>query len=228
MVDGAKLCPNVVVHVGKQIIRMRASTLESSKAKEPMVGIAAENQYGFERVPVMPAHSEPRWYAAYTCANHEKRVAEQLAVREVENFLPQYASVRRWKDRRVELELPLFPGYVFVRMALRDRLRALQVPGVARLVGFNGMPCALPEGDIEQIRNCLVQGSRVEPYPYLQVGRRARVKTGPLQGLEGIVLRRKNSARLILSLELVMRSVAVEIEEAELESVGSTASRRPE
>src|SRR5260370_8339685 len=165
-----------------------------------MAGIGAENQYGLECGSVLEGDSETGWYAAYTCGNHEKRVAEKLAVREVEHFLPQCPSVRRWKDRRVELEMPLFPGYVFVRMALRDRLRALQVPGVARLVGFNGLPCALPEGDIEQIRNCLVQGSRVEPCPYLQVGRRARVKSGPLQGLEGIVLRRKNSTRLILSL----------------------------
>src|SRR5580700_8237318 len=90
-------------------------------------------------------HCVARWYAAYTSANHEKRVAEQLGVREVEHFLPLYSSVRRWKDRRVMLELPLFPGYVFVRMALRDRLQVMQIPGIARLVGFDGTPSALPE-----------------------------------------------------------------------------------
>jgi transcription antitermination factor NusG len=95
------------------------------------------------------------WYAAYTTANHEKRVAEQLAVRSVEHFLPQYASVRRWKDRRVRLELPLFPGYVFVRLALRDRLQVLKIPGVAKLVGFNGTPTALPEEEIATLRTSL-------------------------------------------------------------------------
>src|SRR5579864_4826094 len=79
---------------------------------------------------------EPLWYAAYTSANHEKRVAEQLAQRSVEHFLPLYQSVRRWKDRRMNVQLPLFPGYVFVRLALRDRLQVLRTPGVAQLVGF--------------------------------------------------------------------------------------------
>ncbi len=96
--------------------------------------------------------AEPRWYAAYTCAQHEKRVAEQLVERTVEHFLPLYASVRRWKDRRVALELPLFPGYVFVRLALRDRLRVLQVPSVVRLVGFGGLPTALPDEQVEILR----------------------------------------------------------------------------
>src|SRR6266576_1890130 len=96
---------------------------------------------------------ESRWYAAYTRANHEKRVSEQLGMSRVEHFLPLYTSMRRWKDRRIRLDMPLFPGYVFVRMALRDRLRVLQVPGVARLVGFNGTPAALPADEIETLRS---------------------------------------------------------------------------
>src|SRR5215469_17978008 len=90
------------------------------------------------------APAERQWYAAYTSANHEKRVAQQLTWRSVEHFLPVYESVRRWKDRRVPLQLPLFPGYVFVRLALRDRLRVLAVPGVARVVGFDGRPTVVP------------------------------------------------------------------------------------
>src|SRR5882724_10943079 len=96
------------------------------------------------------------WYAAYTSANHEKRVAEQLGVRLVEHFLPVYESVRRWKDRRMKLELPLFPGYIFVRLALCDRLQVLQVPGVAKLVGFNGTPTALPQEEIDALKKGLV------------------------------------------------------------------------
>src|SRR5712664_2211871 len=111
------------------------------------------------------------WYAAYTSANHEKRVAEQLGVRSVEHFVPLYESVRRWKDRKVRLQLPLFPGYVFVRLALHDRLRVLQVPGVARLVGFNGLPCALPDSEIEAMKTGLASGLRAEPHPFLNVGR---------------------------------------------------------
>jgi transcription antitermination factor NusG len=165
----------------------------------------------------LPAeYLEPRWYAAYTSANHEKRVAEQLGVREVEHFLPQYASVRRWKDRRVTLQMPLFPGYVFVRFALRNRSQVVQIPGVVHLVSFGGHPAPLREEDIHAIQNCLSYGNHVEPHPYLQAGRRARVRSGPLKGLEGIILRRKNKTRFVLSFEVIMRSVAVEIDDIDL------------
>lgn len=158
-----------------------------------------------------------QWYAAYTSANHEKHVSEQLAVRDVEHFLPTYSSVRRWKDRRVTLQMPLFPGYVFVRMALRDRLRVQQVPGVARLVGFNGLPSPLPESDIEAMRTCIARKTGLEPHPYVTVGRRVRVTAGPLRGLEGLVIRKKNRLRFIISLNLIGRSAAVEIDAADLE-----------
>jgi transcription antitermination factor NusG len=158
-----------------------------------------------------------RWYAAYTSANREKRVAEQLSVRAVEHFLPVYASVRRWKDRRVTLALPLFPGYVFVRLAMRERLRVLQVPGVARLVGFNGLPTALPEREIEALKAGLAGGVRAEPHRYLTVGRRVRVKSGPMAGMKGILTRRKNGERFVITVELIRRSVAIEMDGVELE-----------
>lgn len=167
--------------------------------------------------PLLTEYLEPRWYAAYTSANHEKRVAEQLTVREVEHFLPTYSSVRRWKDRRVKLAMPLFPGYVFVRLALRDRLPVLQIPGLARLVGFNGTPTELPDEEIEGLRRGLTAGVRAEPHPFLTVGRRVSVVRGPLAGLQGILVRRKKQARFVVSVELIMRSVAVEIDEADLE-----------
>src|SRR5713226_7172936 len=113
---------------------------------------------------------EPRWYAAYTSANHEKRVAVQLEERAVQHFLPLYESVRRWKDRRMKLQLPLFPGYVFVHLALRDRLQVLQVPGVAKLVGFNGAPAELPQEEMDALRASLADGIRAEPHPYLKIG----------------------------------------------------------
>jgi transcription antitermination factor NusG len=162
---------------------------------------------------------EPRWYAAYTSANHEKRVAEQLSVRAVEHFLPTYFSVHQWKDRRVTLQLPLFPGYVFVRMALGDRMRVVQIPGVARLVGFNGTPVALPEEEMEALRASLARGVRAEPHPFLTVGRRVRVTNGPMAGLQGVLRRRKSNARLVVSVELIQRAMAVEIDEADVEPV---------
>lgn len=171
---------------------------------------------GYNEVSLPDSYLEPRWYAAHLCANREKRVAAELNARNVENFLPLYTSVRRWKDRRVNLDLPLFPGYVFVRLALRDRLRVQLVPGVARLVGFDGTPAALPPEDINRIRAFLAQGLRAEPHPFLRAGRRARVLRGPLAGIEGIVLRRKNRSRLVLSFHLIQRSVAIEMDQGVL------------
>jgi transcription antitermination factor NusG len=175
----------------------------------------SENELGMQPT----AYLEQRWYAAYTSANHEKRVVLQLMQRSVEHFLPLYDSVRRWKDRKVHLQMPLFPGYVFVRVALRDRLQVLQVAGVAKLVGFNGMPAALPESEMEALRTGLAGGVRAEPHPYLTVGRRVRVRTGSLAGLEGMLVRRKNSTRFVISLDLIMRSVAVEVDAADVRPV---------
>jgi len=164
---------------------------------------------------VEPA-AEVQWYAAYTSANHEKRVAQQLEWRAIENYLPVYESVRRWKDRRVRLQLPLFPGYVFVRLALRDRLRVLQVPGVARLVGFEGRPTPVLAEDVEAIRACLAGNPGLEPHPYVQRGQRVRVLSGPLAGFSGIVLRQRSRNRFVLSFDLLERSVAVEIDDCDL------------
>jgi transcription antitermination factor NusG len=160
-----------------------------------------------------------RWYGAYTSANHEKRVAEQMSVRGLEHFLPLYECVRRWRNGRVTLQRPLFPGYVFVRMALRERLRVLQISGVARLVGFDGRPAALPDEEIESLRTGLRSGIQAEPHPYLTVGQRVRVKSGPLAGMEGILIRKKNRHRLVVSVDLILRSVAVEIERNEMEPI---------
>ncbi|SRR6266496_268945 len=167
-----------------------------------------------------PNFFEPLWYAVYTNANHEKQVTQQLELRSIEHLLPLYESVRRWKDRRVRLQMPLFPGYVFVRLVLRDRLQLLQIPGIVRLVSFNGRPAALPDEDVQAIQNCLGHGCHVEPHPYMQAGRRVRVKNGPFRGLDGIILRRKNKTRFVLSFELIMRSVAVEIDETDVIPVG--------
>jgi transcription antitermination factor NusG len=171
--------------------------------------------------------AEQHWYAAYTCAQHEKRVAAELGAREVEHFLPLYSSVRRWKDRRVTLDLPLFPGYVFVRLALRDKLRVVQIPSIVRLVGFGGLPTALPDTEMEILQAGLSQGLRAKPHPLLTMGRRVRITRGPFAGLEGILKRRKSSQRVVLSLELIQRSVAVDVDAADVEGVVSAKGADP-
>ncbi len=173
------------------------------------------------------AMSQARWYAAYTCANHERRVGAELGAREVEHFLPLYSSVRRWKDRRVSLELPLFPGYVFVRLALCERLRVLQIPSVVRLVGFGGLPTPLPDTEMEIMRGGLSRSLRAEPHPFLAVGRRVRITGGPFAGLEGVLKRKKSSLRVVVSLELIQRSVAVDVDAADVEGVVSAKRADP-
>ena len=162
-------------------------------------------------------YTVPRWYATYTSARHEKRVAEELARRTVDVYLPLYEAVRRWKDRRKLVQLPLFPGYVFVHLPLKDRLRVLQIPGVVRFVGFNGHAIALESAEIETLRNGLSQRLRAEPHPYLTAGRRVRIRNGAFQGLEGILLRHKGVWRVVVSIHLIMRSVAIEVDASEVE-----------
>lgn len=151
------------------------------------------------------------WLAAYTSARHEKSVARQLSERKIDYFLPLYRSWHRWADRRKEVELALFPSYVFVHIDPRERLRVLQLPGVVRLVSFNGSPAVLPESEIEGLRNGLEQGVYAQPHPYLRVGRRVRVVRGPLAGTSGILVRKKDKLRFVISIDVLMRSVAVEL-----------------
>jgi|SRR6266566_230495 len=168
-----------------------------------------------------PAREEQvHWYAAYTCAQHEKSVARQLELRSIESFLPLYERVSRRRDRRVKLQLPLFSGYVFVRMPLEKKLRVLQIPGVVRLVGFNGYPTPISDDEIARLRGGLDSKLRVEPHPFLTTGRRVRINSGPLEGLEGILKRKKSSLRVIVSLNLIQRSVAVDLDSEHVTPIG--------
>lgn len=168
-------------------------------------------------LPVLPAFEPvaPRWYALYTVVRHEKVVADQVRKRGLEAYLPLYETVHRWGQRRAKVQLPLFPGYVFVRMPLTHRLVAVSTPGVVRFVSFNGSPEPLPDFEIDRLRLAQTAGN-VEPHPYLQVGRRVRVRSGPLAGLEGLIVRRKRGLRLVLSIDLLMRAVSVEVDAADL------------
>ena len=167
----------------------------------------------------------PQWYVAQTCSHHEKRVAEQLDQRYIENFLPLYERVSRWKDRRVRLQVPLFDSYVFVHMALQERLRVLELPGVVRLVGFGGPPTALPDCEITSLRETLNRNIQAEPYPYFQVGRRVLIKSGPLAGLEGSLVRKRNQFRFVLSIELIQRSIIVDVDAADVVEARNSAKR---
>lgn len=190
-------------------------TCEKSAVSAPTVCVAAK---------VLPqarlfsmGGSESQWFALYTCANHEKSVAAQLEARGIEHFFPLYRSRRNWKDRRVFLDLPLFPGYVFARFQWPERVRVLQARGVVRLVASNGRPCPLAEREIEALRAGVSGALRLEPHPYLTAGIRVRLLHGPLAGMTGILVRRKNGCRVVLSVDLIARSVAVEVAATDIE-----------
>lgn len=171
--------------------------------------------------------SEPKlfWYAAYTSSRHEKTVAEHLRQRDVECFLPLYETVRRWNNGRHRVQLPLFPSYVFVRMGVRDKLRVMQVPGLAQLVTFQGAPATLPDTEIETLRSALAAGVLAEPHRYLNVGAKVEICRGPLQGCRGILLRHQGQFRVVLSVEMIMRSIVVEVEATDVVAVDRKESR---
>ena len=169
-------------------------------------------------------HFEPRWYAAYTYSRHEKRVAEHLQRIGVESYLALYTATRQWNQRRAQVELPLFPGYVFVRIPLAERVRVLSAPGVAYLVGARGEPIPLADDEVEPLRDCLSQKLPAEPIAYLSAGSRVRVVAGPLRGLEGVIVRRDGGTRFVVSIDLIMRAIAINIEGFDLELVESNVA----
>lgn len=159
----------------------------------------------------------PHWFAVHTSAQREKKVAEYLLRAGVEQFLPVYESRRRWKDRVVTIETPLFTGYVFVRIPLLEKLRVLNAPGVARFVCQNGQPAAIPEEDIAKVKSGMVKGAI--PHPYLTVGRRVAITRGPLAGTSGILVRKKNNLRLVVCIDSIARAMAIEISEADVQPI---------
>jgi len=157
--------------------------------------------------------------------HHEKRVASHFAERQIESFLPLYSTRHRWRNRyEMNLELPLFPNYVFVRIDPRERVRVLEVPGVLSLVGFGRTLAPLPDFEIEALRSGLGQ-RKIEPHPYLVIGERVRIKAGPMTGIEGVLVRKKNNFRVVLALDVIMQSVAVEVDADDLEPAPKYAGR---
>jgi len=160
----------------------------------------------------VPQRTGVPWCVAHTRHQHEKSVSEMLVTKGFEVFLPLYESTRRWKDRRKVLSLPLFPGYVFVRGAMDRRLPVLTTPGVHTIISQGERIATVPEEEIEAIRRTIDGDFSVEPHPFLRCGERVRVVRGSLEGVEGILTRKKSLFRLVLSVEMLAQSVSVEID----------------
>ncbi len=153
-----------------------------------------------------------RWYALRVKPNAEKAIAGALRVAGVEEFLPLVRSRRRWSDRWKEVEAPLFPGYLFCRVSLNIPYRIVKTPGVIGFVGAGGEPEPIPHAEIEAVHRLLDSERRLRPLAVLHVGQRVRVQSGPLAGLDGVVVKFKNESHLVVNLHLLQRAVAVTLD----------------
>jgi transcription antitermination factor NusG len=180
------------------------------------------------------AHGHHEWNAVYTRHQHEKSVADSLAGNGFETFLPTYNTIRQWTDRKKQLRLPLFPCYVFVRGNFERRFRIIMTPGVHSMVMFGARPAVISDAEVDAIRRAVDSKLAVEPHPFLQCGDWVRVTSGPLTDVEGILVRKKTSYRLILSAQLLGKSIAVEIDAFSVKPISRrspallTSAGRPE
>lgn len=152
-----------------------------------------------------------QWYAVYTWARHEKKVAQHFEERGITHFLPLYTAIHRWNKKNARLSLPLFPGYVFVQTTEHDYC-PLSVPGVVRYVGTVKSRAGIPAEEIESLRRAMQMGRRLEPHPYLAPGNRVRIASGPMSGITGTIQRTTAGCRIVISVDMIMRSVAVEVD----------------
>lgn len=166
---------------------------------------------------MMDKYEQPCWYALHTRSRHEKVVRDQLSARGIENLLPLWQKRSVWKDRVKMIETPLFKGYIFGYFPLKNKLQVLQSIGVVRIVSFNGQPVPIPPEQIQAVQTMVEQRLRCDPHPFLTEGMRVRVKHGVLAGAEGILVAKRQHYRLVISVNLIQQSVAVDIDSASVE-----------
>jgi transcription antitermination factor NusG len=179
------------------------------------------------RLPESPGQMTdlPAWYAIHTRHQHEKAVAGILTAKGFGTFLPLYREPRQWADRVKLLSLPLFPCYVFLRGGLERRLDILTTPGIHAFVSSAGQPASIPAAEIDAIRRGVESGAALEPHPFLKSGEWVRVKSGAMEGIEGILVRRKSLYRLVLSVEMLGKAASVEVDAAQVERLIGMRSR---
>jgi transcriptional antiterminator NusG len=161
------------------------------------------------------------WYAVYTKPRHERKVNAHLTREGMTTFLPEIERWSRRRDRKKRVSYPIFPGYLFINTELNggSRLKVIKTKGVVRLLGNKGVPTTIPAHQIDAIQKAVDSKNDVSPYPYLKKGQVVRVIGGPLNGVEGIFISDKGKGKLIISVDILQRSVSVEIEEADVESL---------
>jgi transcription antitermination factor NusG len=159
------------------------------------------------------------WYALWTRSRHEKYVRDQLAGQGIEPLLPLVRRVNQWKDRKKEVDVPLFPGYCFARFAWVESLTVLKARGVVRVIGGSGRPEPIPDQEIDAIQKLMTHTLPYDSHPYLREGMRVRIIRGPLEGVEGIFLRKEKCSRLVISIHLIQQAASLEIDAADVTPV---------
>jgi transcription antitermination factor NusG len=159
-----------------------------------------------------PETDPPKWYAVYTWPRHEKKVAKHFEERDISYFLPLQTTVHKWNKKNATVSLPLFPGYVFVQTPRRNRYLPLTVPGVVHFVGSANMPAEIPAEEMDFLRTAIRMKRHIEPHPYLAPGNRVRIASGPMSGVIGTIQRTVTGCRIVISVDMIMRSVAVEVD----------------
>jgi transcription antitermination factor NusG len=167
----------------------------------------------------MSSCEDQPWWAIYTRHQHEKTVADMLSTKGFDVFLPLYDSMRRWKDRKKLISLPLFPCYVFVKGGFERKLQVVSTPGVHMMLYRGDQVATIPEEEMAAIRTVVEGRFNVEPHPFLKCGQRVRVLRGAMEGVEGILTRKKNLFRLVISVDMLAQSVAVEVNAADVEPI---------
>jgi len=168
-----------------------------------------------------------RWFAVRVRSNQERIAVAHLRERGYEEFAPSYKTERSWSDRKKQIDQFLFPGYVFCRLNPNDRLPVLTAPGVVDLVGFGRVPTPIPEDEIERVRKMVESGLLVSPFPFVKVGETVLIERGPLAGVEGILVEEKGRYRLVVSINLLQRSVSAEVDRQSVRPVRVSAAFGP-
>ncbi|MCH8020752.1 UpxY family transcription antiterminator [candidate division KSB1 bacterium] len=162
----------------------------------------------------MELRKVPRWYAIYTRSRYEKKVSMELEERGLEHFLPLVPQLRYWKDRKKIVNMPIFPGYVFVNIKLSEKIRVLRANGVVRFIEFNGSPSPIPDAQIEDVRQLLKYPDRVETASYFNCGDPVEITAGPFSGIRGKIIHSRGKQRLLVGIEIIHQAISVEIDSA--------------
>ncbi len=183
--------------------------------------MAVIRQVALGNLELSPAVESASWFAIQTYPRHEKLVASQLALKGVHNYLPLVSRLHQWRDRRKQVELPLFPCYLFVHIVPSPecRVQVLQLAGVMAFVGPRKQAVPIPDRQIEDIQILLQNKIALDPYPFLKIGQRVRIRGSSLDGIEGILVRRNGARRLVISVDNLERSLSICVEGLEVEGI---------